>query len=112
MLTIAAQQLRWASLAFPPLGWQGFRSRFPNCHRGLHPYDVFESELGDRRAKLSVVAIASVGENNPTGHVRSDRLPNLIQCDLRLGLKASLLGHPCFLSPLGIFGPLLRQIQP
>jgi hypothetical protein len=68
-------------------------------------------ELGESVAKLGVDAVGGVGQYNPAGHLRRYCYANLIQGDLRFGLKLNLFGHFCFFSSRGIRGPVLGQIE-
>ena len=69
------------------LGWQGLFARLPDCHRALHAHNILQSEFGESVAKLGVDAVGRVGQNNPAIHLRCHRCPDLVQSDLRLGLK-------------------------
>src|SRR3954447_25278026 len=48
---------------------------------------------------------------SPAGMAASLAAPDLVERDLRLGLKGDRLGHACRLAPCWIISPLLRQIK-
>ena len=66
------------------------------------------SPLRIRKRGSEAIAAAT---GNAMVHVGSDRRADLIQRNLRLGLKLNLFGHFGLFPPLAILGPFLRQIS-
>src|SRR5712692_1317990 len=97
---------------FARWGWQRGLSRLPDGCRRLDAYRILQSELGDGGAEWRAVSIASVGQYHSYRDPLFDHLPNLLQSNLRLGLKFRLFGDSGLLAALGILAPHLRQIQP
>src|SRR6202034_4087338 len=93
------------------LGWQRLFTGLPDRHRALHANDIWQAQFGEAVAKLGVDAVSGVGQNHPSGHLRRHRCPNLVQRDLRLGLKLNLFRHFRLIPSRAIRGPFLRQIE-
>ena len=104
------QQARRSSHFPSGLRWQGLFTGFPDRHRALHADNILQLEFGKSVAKLGVDAVSRVSQNNATVQFGRNRRTDLIQRNVRLGLKLNLLGHFRLFPPLGILGPFLRQI--
>ena len=83
------------------LGWQRLFAGLPDCHRALHADDILQSELGESVAKLGVDAVGRVSQNDPAIHLRRHRRADLVQSDLRLGLKLNLFRYFCLFPSFG-----------
>jgi hypothetical protein len=55
-------------------------------------------------------AVAGIHQHRATRHSRRVGRPDLIECDLDLGLKADLLGHTGLLAAGHVTSPSLRKI--
>jgi integrase len=74
----------------------------PNRDRTLHPYDILQFQRGEAIAELRVDPIGGVGQNHAAVQVGCDRRTDLIQRDLRPGLKFNLFRHFRLFPSLGI----------
>ena len=92
------------------LGGQGLLARFPDRHRTLHAHHILQAECSESIAKVGIHAVGGVGRHHATGQICRDRRADLIQGDVRLGLKLDLFRHLRLFAPLGICGPFFRQI--
>ena len=64
--------------------------------------------VAERRA----VPIAGIRQHHSRRNLLFHRLPDLLQSNLRLGLKLNLFRNPSLLAALGILAPHFRQVQP
>src|SRR5712671_5114085 len=93
MVRGSLQQARRPSHRSSWPGGQGLFAGLPDRHRALYTHDVLQSEPGESVTELCVDAVSRVGQNNPAGHLRRHRCRDLVQSDLRLGLKPDLDWH-------------------
>jgi hypothetical protein len=75
------------------------------------PHHINYFHLGQRRTETGVGTIASVGQDHTLRTASLASTPNLLQGNLRLGLKLDLLGNASFLPSAAVLNPSLRQIQ-
>src|ERR1035438_7578228 len=69
---------------------QGSVPRFPDCGVRLNAHYILQSELGEVRAELRALPITRIRQYHSHGNLLRHRLPNLIQSNLRFGLKRDL----------------------
>src|SRR5258705_176418 len=101
MVRIALQALgRRTPTWFSRWRRQGSLSRFPDCGVRLNAYYILQAELGNVRAKLRAFPITRIGQNLSRRHFLLQRLPNLLQRDLWLGLKLNPFRYARF--PAGV----------
>ena len=63
--------------------------------------------VGESLAQLGVDTVSRVSQHHAAVQVCRDRRTDLLQRDLRLGLKRNLFGYFRLFPPLGILGPFL-----
>src|SRR6516162_5662148 len=93
------------------LGGQWLFTGSPHRYGTLHSHDIGQLEFGEFVTKLGVHAIGRIRQNHAPIEVGRDGRPDLIQRDLRLGLKGYLFGYFGLFPPLVILGPILGQIE-
>src|SRR4029450_2379060 len=111
VLGVPAGARRRGPTARPPLRRQRLRAGRP--HRGARQNagDIRQSQGADVLAQARVIAITRIQQHHPARNTGRQGGADLLQCDLRLGLKADLFGNARLTPPHGIPRPLLRQIQ-
>jgi hypothetical protein len=73
----------------------------------LHTHHVFQAEFREGLPKAAVDSVTRVGHHHAARNVVLDRPANLLERDLRLGLKLYLVGNAGFGSALLVGGPNL-----
>ena len=71
-----------------------------------------ELEFGEPAAKPRVVAVIGIREHDTLRDAILERLADLIERNLRFGLKRDLLRHTGLLAPRRVVRPIFRQIKP
>src|SRR5437879_2072100 len=95
---------------FPCWRRQGLLPRSPDRRRRLDAHYILQSALGEGGAEWCAVSIAGVRQNHSYGNLLFQRLPNLLQSNLWLGLKLDRFGNSGLPASVGILAPHLRQI--
>ena len=67
--------------------------------------EVVEAKLSDPTSELHGRAVRGVPEDDAPSDFRLLRMPQHLQCELRLGLELQVLRNATFASALGIVGP-------
>ena len=112
VLGIAAQLFgRPAAAPDVRLGRQGPGAGRPHGGVRQNARDVGQPQRRDGCAQIDVRAIARIHQHHAARQARRTGRADLIERDLRLGLKADLLGHARLLAAGSVRGPALRQIQ-
>src|SRR5580658_9156648 len=87
---------------------QGLLSRFPDRRRRLDAHHILQSQLGERGAEGRAVPVAGIRQHHSHGNLLFQRLLNLLQSNLWLGLKFNRFGNSGLPASLGILAPYLR----
>ena len=109
---VAAQQLRRRPTPLQAFGRQRRGARRPDGCRALDADDIGQAQRGEPAAEGGVVAVAGIGQHHALRHAVGDRLADLLERDLRLGLEGDVLGHAGLPAPRLVIGPGLGQIEP
>src|ERR1017187_4835858 len=113
MICIALQARRSCSMAwFSRRGRQGVFSRFPPTWGSFNTSYIIPSQVGCAGAEVRIVPIPCIGQYHSHRNLLLQRLPNLLQGNLRLGLKLHSFGNPGLPAAFGVLTPHLRQVQP
>jgi len=112
MRRITADRRGGAALVTPWLRRQRFFTRRPRAGGGGDADNIGQAVFGDGVMEISVVALSGVRQHGFCLHGGGDRGAQLIQRDLRLGLKDNIIWHAGGRAPLRVIGPIARQIQP
>jgi hypothetical protein len=89
---------------------QGLLPWFPDGGVRLHAHDLLQSELREIRTKWCALPITRIRSYHSHGNLPLDRLPNLLQCNLWLGLKPNLFRDARWFPAGRILAPHFRQI--
>jgi len=89
---------------------QGSSPRFPDCGVSLNAYYILQTELRKVSAKLRALPITRIRQDYSHGNLPLHRLPDLLQRNLRLGLKHYLFRDPSLSAAFGILAPHFRQV--
>jgi len=89
---------------------QRLLSGFPDCGVRLNAHDILQSELGEVSAELRALPITRIRQYHSHGNLLLHRLPNLLQSNLRFGLKRDLFRNARFAAAFGILAPHFRQV--
>src|SRR5215471_9637902 len=112
MVRIASQALsRCTATRFSCGCRQGLLPRFPDGGIRLNAHHILQSELRKIRAKLRSLSITRICQHYPSGNLLLPRLPNLLQSNLRLGLKLDLLRHARLSTAFRLLAPFFGQIE-
>ncbi len=87
---------------------QRLLSRFPNCGIRFDTHHILQSDFGERRAELCALPITGVRQDYSHGNLLFHRLPNLLQRNVRLGLKRDLFRNACLSTAFCILSPYFR----
>ena len=112
VVRIAAEAAWRSTPTGPGLDLRGQVAPGPDGGVRLDGGHIGQPEGAHTRSERRVGAVARVHEDDPAGDLRLEGLPDLVERDLRLGLKDDALGHAGLLAARRIGGPVLRQIEP
>ena len=73
---------------------------------------IIETEFGQPTAERGIIAVACVGECDTLGKIVCNRLFDLVERDLRLGLEGDVVRHARLLTPCWVVRPGLGKIEP
>src|SRR6266545_2673678 len=91
MVCIALQALGGRTPAwFSRWRRQGSLPRFPDRGVRLNAHYILQSELGEVSAELRALPITRIRQHHSQGNLLRHRLPNLLQSNLRFGLKREI----------------------
>src|SRR6266850_5443230 len=109
MLAIAANELRWSSVAGPLLRRQRPRAWRP--HGGLRQDagDIEQSQRADTGAQVCIAAITRIHQHHTGRKAGLASRIDLLKRDLGLGLEADFLRHASLAPTFAILSPVLRQ---
>jgi hypothetical protein len=83
-------------------------SRFPDGCVRLNTHCILQSELSEVSAELRALPITRICQYHSQGNLLPHRLANLLQSNLRLGLKRNFFRNARSPAPFGILTPHLR----
>src|ERR1041384_1041225 len=109
MISVALQALGCGSTAgLSRRSRQGLLSRLPDGCGRLDAYHIGQPELGEGGAKWCAVSIAGVCQYHAYSNLLLYRLADLLERNLRFGLKLNPFRNPSPLAPFRILAPYLR----
>ena len=108
MRRVATHPLAGPAAARSGRRWQRCFARPPDHRGGQDAGHVGQPKFADPSTQFAVVAVGRVDQHRGRWHTIRQRLAQLLQGDLRLGLEADIVRHTSDRPAGRIVGPLLR----